>query len=130
MSSVVEKCAAMESASVVAATSFTFDSTKTGGNLEEQLGRRHRQQTCAQKRDDPRLSAINSQPLGDVHERRLRAKPIAHLAAKLHAALVVVVAHSVVKRRVEGVVRVLRQRFRQEHLKTFRQPHCCQRAAK
>ena len=75
------------------------------------------------------LSTTDScDPFGDVVKRRLRTEPIAHLPTKFHAALVLLVTCSVVKSGAKGIVRVLRQRFHQEHLKTVPQlrPHCCQ----
>ena len=64
-------------------------------------------------------------PSGNVDQRRLRKKSVAHLSAKLHAFLVCVVSHSIVERGVDSVVGVLCQRFHKENLEalTNLQPH-------
>ena len=87
--------------------------------LSELLRQHHRQQATAQKGDDPCLSALNPRPFDNVHERRSRAEPVAHLSTHLHHVLVVVVTRSVPKCRVEGVVRVFHEWLYQHDLEAF-----------
>ena len=96
-SSVVANCAAMESASEVAAVSFGFDSTKIGGSLENCSGS-FIDSNCELRKEMTRASKASTCVRLTMYMReRSAAEPVAHLSTHLHHALIIVVTRSVPK---------------------------------